>query len=495
MATNKKKNPLQKYLSSNKSYPILYAIAAGLYPILFYFTNNYTIVNTWSHVGYFLVMFLLLPIVVFMILHFVMKSTNFKKHEKYVFAFLNLFAFLIFMMFCYYAGFHLKVALLSFFVAIGFSFFFHGFFKKLVVFQLILALIGVYTLTPRIIKLINYSDAWTAQPDNIKSVKFVKKPNVYFIQPDGYANFSELRKENYKVDYSKFEEFLMKENFKYYEDFRSNYASTLSSNSATFMMKHHYYNNGTSFSEALNARNIIISDNAVLSIFKNNNYKTHFISELPYLILNRPKLGYDVSNFEVDDVSFIGTGLGETQDVIQPLKEYLNEDVDTSKFFFIELFNPGHIHGRKVDSEGIEGERKLWRESLVYANERIFKVISSIKEKDPNSLIVIMADHGGFVGMEYTNQIYNKTQDKDLVNSIFTSTLAIHWPNNNAPNYDTSFKSAVNVFRILFSYLGEDDSYLKNLQPDESFVILKDVEPPGVYKYIDQFGTVTLKKQ
>ena len=81
------------------------------------------------------------------------------------------------------------------------------------------------------------------------------------------------------------------------------------------------------------------------------------------------------------------------------------------------------------------------------------------------------------------------------MNSIFTSTLAIHWPNNNAPNYDTSFKSAVNVFRILFSYLGEDDSYLKNLQPDESFVILKDVEPPGVYKYIDQFGTVTLKKQ
>jgi hypothetical protein len=283
MAANKKKNPLQKYLSSNKSYPILYAIAAGLYPILFYFTNNYTIVNTWSHVGYFLVMFLLLPIVVFMILHF--------------------------------------VALLSFFVAIGFSFFFHGFFKKLVVFQLILALIGVYTLAPRIIKLINYSDAWTVQPDNIKSVRFVKKPNVYFIQPDGYANFSELRKENYKVDYSKFEEFLMKENFKYYEDFRSNYASTLSSNSATFMMKHHYYNNGTSFSEALNARNIIISDNAVLSIFKNNNYKTHFISELPYLILNRPKLGYDVSNFEVDDVSFIGTGLGETQDVIQPLKD------------------------------------------------------------------------------------------------------------------------------------------------------------------------------
>ena len=337
MAANKKKNPLQKYLSSNKSYPILYAIAAGLYPILFYFTNNYTIVNTWSHVGYFLVMFLLLPIVVFMILHFVMKSTNLKKHEKYVFPFLNVFAFLIFMMFCYYAGFYLKVALLSFFVAIGFSFFFHGFFKKLVVFQLILALIGVYTLAPRIIKLINYSDAWTVQPDNIKSVRFVKKPNVYFIQPDGYANFSELRKENYKVDYSKFEEFLMKENFKYYEDFRSNYASTLSSNSSIFMMKHHYYFNEKNFSEAIKTRDIIITKNPVLDIFKNNNYKTHFIAEMPYLLLNRPDFGYDVCNFNYKDISYIGTGLGERQDILTPLIDNINTAPNTPKFFFIEI--------------------------------------------------------------------------------------------------------------------------------------------------------------
>lgn len=495
MAAKKKQSLIQSFISNNKQYPVIAAISAGLYPILFYFTNNYTIVNTWSHVGFFILSFLIIPIIVFLFLNYIFKVPALKKYHKYAIPFLNIFAFLFFMMLCYYAGIKYKIAALCFLIAIVFSVFFYKHSKKIIIIQLILALIGVYTLTPRLVKLYHHSDEWTNQIDNVLDIKFKKKPNVYFIQPDGYANFSELRKETYNIDYSEFESFLNKENFKYYEGFRSNYPSTLSSNSATFMMKHHYYNNGTSISESLNARNIIITDNAVLSIFKNNNYKTYFLAELPYLILNKPKIGYDESNFSLNNVSYIGTGLGERQDIINPLKKYLTEENKKSKFFFIEIFNPGHIHGRKVDSEGIEGERKLWIESLKNANERLYDVITLIKEKDPNGLIIIMADHGGFVGMENTYQIYNKTQNRDIIYSIFTSTLAIHWPNNEVPEFDSSLKTPVNLFRILFSYLGNDESYLQNLQPDESFVILKDIEPSGAYKYIDQFGGITLKKQ
>jgi len=495
MAAKKEQSPLHFFLTNKKQYPVLAAIASGLYPVLFYFTNNYTIVNTWGHVGYFLFNFLAIPIVVFVLVNKLVTIFKLIKAKKYVLPFLNTFAFLFFMTVCYFAGIHHKAIALAFVLSVVFTIFFTRFYKKVIVLQLILAVIGVFTLTPRLFKLINYSSEWTQQPDEIENVLFKKKPNVYFIQPDGYANFSELKNKNYNVDYSELENFLKKENFKYYNDFRSNYASTLSSNSATFMMKHHHYNNGTSFSEALNARNIIISDNTVLSIFKNNDYKTYFVTELPYLLLNKPSIGYDTSNFTLDDVSYIGTGLGEPQDIIEPLSSYISEKITQPKFFFIEIFNPGHIHGRKVDSEGIEGERKLWAESLDRANSILFKTITAIKEKDPNALIVIMADHGGFVGLEYTGQIYSKTQDRDIIYSIFTSTLAIHWPENKAPNFDAEFKSAVNVFRILFSYLGEDESYLQNLQPNESFVILKDEKPEGVYKYIDDSGKITLKKQ
>ena len=169
-----------------------------------------------------------------------LKAIYVKRFQKHVLPFLNVFAFLFFMMICYYAGFHNKVAALSLFIAVGFSLFLYKFSKKVIVIQLLLALIGVFTITPRLIKLVNYSSVWEQQPDDIESIKFKKTPNVYFIQPDGYANFTELKKDYYNIDYSEFKSFLNKENFKYYHDFRSNYASTLSSNSSTFMIKHHY---------------------------------------------------------------------------------------------------------------------------------------------------------------------------------------------------------------------------------------------------------------
>ena len=495
MAAKKDQNFLGKFLSNNKQYPVLAAISAGLYPILFYFSNNYTLVNTGSHVGYFLLYFICIPIVLFIVTNRVSKIPSLSKWQKYVLPFLNVFVFLFLMKVCLYAGIQKKITLGILLFAGFFTFFLYKHYKKIIVIQLILALIGFTTLVPKIISQFNYSDDWLQQPDDIEQLIFKKTPNVYFIQPDGYTNFSELKKGYYNFDNSEFENYLKAENFINYNNFRSNYASTLSSNSATFMMKHHHYNKGASFSEAINARNLLISKNTVLDIFKNNKYKTHFLTELPYLLLNRPKMGYDVCNFSYDEIAYIGTGLGERKDILIPLKESIEKDSNTPKFYFIEIFSPRHIHGNKSASLGVKGERDLWVESLGRANTILMKTISIIKERDPNALVVLMADHGGFVGMEYTNQIYTKTQDRDLIHSIFSSTLAIHWPNNEAPDFDDSFKSAVNVFRILFSYLGENESYLSNLQDDGSYVVIKKEYPPGIYQYIDSEGEITLKKQ
>lgn len=495
MAVKKEQNFLGKFLSNNKQYPVLAAVAAGLYPILFYFSNNYTLVNTWSHIWYFIFYFICIPIVLFVIANRISKIPLLSKWQKYVLPFLNVLVFLFLMKVCLYAGIQKKIILgILLFTGI-YTFFLYKHYKKIIVIQLILALIGLVTLVPKIINHFNYSKDWLQQPDNIEQLVFKKTPNVYFIQPDGYTNSSELKKGYYNFDNSDFENYLKGENFTNYKDFRSNYASTLSSNSATFMMKHHHYNKGASFSEAINARDIIISKNAVLDIFKNNNYKTHFLTELPYLLLNRPKMGYDFCNFNYDEIAHIGTGLGERKDILAPLKENIEKDSISPKFFFIEIFNPGHIHGKKSASLGVDGERDLWFESLGRANTMLKKTISIIKERDPNALVILMADHGGFVGMEYTNQIYTKTQDRDLIYSIFSSTLAIHWPNNEAPVFDNSFKSAVNVFRVLFSYLGENESYLSHLQDDGSYVVIKKEYPSGIYQYIDSEGKITLKKQ
>lgn len=494
MATNKRQNFLGKFIADNKQYPILAAIAAGSYPILFYYSNNYTLINTWSHLAYFVFVFLLIPIVVFVIAHRLSKLPLFSKWRNYVLPFLNIFVFLFLLKVCLYAGIQKKISLGILIIAVLFALFLYKHFKKLIVIQLILVIIGVFTLVPIIIKQLNYSKEWMRQPDDIEKVVFKKKPNVYFIQPDGYTNFSELKKGVYNIDNIDFENFLKKNNFKNYDNFRSNYASTLSSNSSTFMMKHHHYNRGSNFNEALHARNIIISKNTVLDVFKKNNYKTYFITEMPYLLLNRPKLGYDNCNFSYSDISYIGSGFNNLREIKPYLVKYLNEDIGKPKFFFIEMFNPGHIQNKKRNSEGLEKEKEKWANSLLRANSKLKEIVSVITDSDDNALIIIMADHGGFVGFSYAEQVYIKTQDRKKIYSMFSSILTIHWPNGLAPEFDNKFKSSVNVFRILFSYLSEEMSYLSNLQPDDSYMIIYKGAPKGIYQYIDGNGKITFKK-
>jgi len=96
--------------------------------------------------------------------------------------------------------------------------------------------------------------------------------------------------------------------------------------------------------------------------------------------------------------------------------------------------------------------------------------------------------------MKYTLESYKKTQDRDKVYSIFSSTLAIHWPDNMAPSYDASLKTSVNLFRVIFSFLSQDESYLSKLQPNSSYVILKDGMTKGVYEYINENGKIVLNK-
>jgi hypothetical protein len=332
------------------------------------------------------------------------------------------------------------------------------------------------------------------QPDDIEDVIFKKRPNIYYIQPDGYVNFSEIDKGYYKLDNNEFRTYLDQSGFKVYSNFRSNYNSTLASNTATFSMRHHYNNSGFNFTETINGRDIIITKNAVLNIFKNNNYKTHFLAEWPYLLANQPKMGYDVSNFKYKELSMLGTGFSEEQDVLEPLKGFLKEEVDQSKFFFIEIFQPGHIPAHEVDSEGAIQEREHWMERLATANKKLKKIISAINSVDPDGLILILGDHGGYVGMDYMMQMREKTMDIDRLYSIFSTNLAIKWTQGMALEVDKNFKIAVNVFRILFSYMGDQPSYLEFLEKDVSYLIINKGAPKGVYQCIDEKGDISFKK-
>lgn len=479
---------------NNNWFPVLAGVAAGLYPLLFYYTNNYKMINSWGHLWYFVSVFILLPIVVFFVAHKISQIGLFKKLRPFVLPLLNFFFFFSYLNVALYAGFSWLRTLIVFAIAVLLAILLRKFFKKIIGFELILAAIGVFTLTPVVIKQLNYSKEWMQQPDDIEAAVFKKKPNIYFIQPDGYANFSELKKGFYNIDNAVFESYLEENNFKNYPGFRSNYAATLPTNSAIFMMKHHYYNNGSDFTEIIDARKIIVTDNSVLRILKNNGYRTFFLTEQPYFLTNKPKLGYDFCNFSTQEISFVTTGIGDPKDVIAPFKNYMEIYPEGPNFFFVEIFNPGHITNTAADSKGVAGERKHYIESLRESNRKLTELTQTILANDPEALIVIMADHGGFVGMNNTSQSYTKNTDPDFVNSIFSTILSVHWPHGEVPEFDNKLKTSVNLFRVLTAFLSENDSYLANLQPDKSYSVIYHGAPQGVYEYLDDDGAVVFKK-
>src|SRR5690606_19360879 len=196
MQAKKKQGFFSFFFKKESVFPITAAIAAGLYPLLFYYTNNYKMINSWGHLGYFICVFLLLPILVFFVVNKISGIGFFKKIQPFVLPFLNFFFFFFYVNIALYAGFSWIRTLVVFGIAVLLTFFLRKFFKKIIVFQLILALIGIFTLVPVVINQLNYSKEWMKQPDTIESAVFKKKPNIYFIQPDGYVNFSELKKGN-----------------------------------------------------------------------------------------------------------------------------------------------------------------------------------------------------------------------------------------------------------------------------------------------------------
>lgn len=489
----KDKTFIRAFITRSK-FPIIAAIASGLYPIIFYYTNNYSLINSWKHLGFFIVLFLVLPVITFSVINSILEGSSQKKWTPNVLGFLNVFAFLMFIQLCLYAQLQWTFTFLALLSASIFSIFLHRYLRKMITIQFLLVIVSLFWLFSTIKTQVTYSTEWMVQPDDIEQVQFKKRPNIYYIQPDGYVNFSEMSKGYYNHDNSAFKFFLEDNDFKNYDDVRSNYTSTLVSNSATFSMKHHYYNSGFNFTEIANARETIISKNAVLDIFKNNNYKTHYIAEISYLLNNFPEMGYDACNLDYNDISFITDGRKYEEDIVKPVEKYLKEDPEHSKFFFIHIYKPGHTSSNANETLGAEKEFELYLENLKSANERLQRVINLIQEYDPDGLIIMMADHGGYAGFDNMLDIRIKTEDRDKLYSAFSTQLSIKWPYNEVPEFDYRFRSGINLFRILFAYLSEDNKYLDNLQNDGSYTIIEKNAPKGIYKVIDDDGSIIFEK-
>lgn len=480
---------LFSYINNCEQYPVLVIFIAGLYPLLHYYNGNIQDATSWQQFLFLFSLCFVLPQLILALIPLVLKVNFLKKMKSKSLSvlsnstFLGLIGFFLFFP-------NKKKILALILIGIGVGWFFSKHLRKIIFIQLILVVINSVTFLPKLmfhLKLNN--DNWTQLTSEELETEFTETPNVFVIQPDGYVNFSEIDKAPYSYDNSSFKNWLVSEGFKNYEDFRSNYYSTYTSNSSMFAMKHHYYSNtNISTLKTHKANEVIVgNNNNVLSILKMNGYKSYLITDNTYFLVNRESMHYDYCNVKPNQVSYYRSGVLHDVDIMKDFNKTLDTITRHKNFFFIERTIPGHIVHKKSLSQGKDQERLLYIEALKKANQWLKAIISSISNFDEDAIIVIVADHGGYVGMNYTMEAVERKLNKQEILSSFSSVLSIKWPKS-IKSSNIEFKSNVNLFRNLFYTLSGNDALIKNKALDASYLPLRDASNFGYYKYMNNSG-------
>lgn len=360
-------------------------------------------------------------------------------------------------------------------------------YKKLIVFLFAFSSLSFFRVLIHIYEDIK-PDYWLQQNDDIANVKFKSFPNIYLIQPDGYVAQSTLEKSPYNHK-SDLYQWLKLNDFKIYDDFRSNYPASLTSNASLFAMKQHKFANMLLPEiEMANAREVITTSNPVISILNNNGYHTNFIAQDEYFQQNRKQNNYNHFNIQLEEFPFYSKGDDEVRNVFSDLKKAMNI-TKTPQFFFVEKLLPHHV-GFYNTEESLVKERDRHIKRIEEVNGWLKTTINYITEKDKNSIVIILADHGGWVGLKSFNDLFSNTKP-ELITSTFSNIAAIKWNGHLEPDYDNNLKTNVNLFRVLFSVLSKDPKYLEQLEDDSSYNLkLNSFGFKTVEKRIDSEGRI-----
>jgi len=310
------------------------------------------------------------------------------------------------------------------------------------------------------------------------------------VQPDGYVGQEVLESPLYNSTKSEIYDWLRNEDFKVYDGFRSNYPASLNSNSSLLTMRQHRFGGGLypSFEQAY-TREIISGDNPVLRIFKNNGYRTVLIAEDEYFQQNLCDQYFDAYNVDLDQVAYFSDGSSVVRDVLEDTRSFLQSEQAQPVFYFIEKCMPHHAP-LWAPEDRVNKERNDYLGKLDETNEWIKATVLSIEEKDPNAIIIVLADHGGWLGLEDFDQMF-ETKDETYLWSIYSALAAIKWNGYLEEGYDAQLRTNVNLFRILFASLSQNNKLLDHLEDNSSYNLTqKNTFFKGVRAVLDDSGNV-----
>jgi hypothetical protein len=492
---NEIRNKITDFLNNKKEYSHLAIFVAGLYPFFQYYSNNIAEATSWQQFLFITGLCFVLPQIVLLLWAFCRKLNVFKLIKNKGISILNAIVFSGLIGFLV-LNLNRKMLVIILIVGAILGFILMKHLKKVLIIQFIFTITSVVSLAPKLLFQLQHDNStWAKLSEEELDTEFLKTPNIFVIQPDGYVNVSEISQAPYNFNNSEFVTWLSASGFKNHSDFRSNYYSTYTSNSSMFAMQHHYYSNTNPATLKTHDANeaIVGKYNNVLNILKNNKYRSHLITDNSYFLIDREPSQYDYCNINSNLISYHNSGAVNGADIIPDLERVLDTLSGTSNFFFIEKTLPSHIRYAKNTTEGIDKERLRYIERVKLANDWIESLVKKINEFDEQALIIIVADHGGFVGLEYTLEAVMKKLNYQEVISSFSSLLSIKWPDG-YESEDLNYMSNVNLFRNVFYTLSKNDKLLNNLNDNSSFLPLKENGKANYYQYLDDKGKFVFKK-
>ena len=315
-----------------------------------------------------------------------------------------------------------------------------------------------------------------------------EKPDVYFLVLDAYSGDITLQ-QDYNYDNSKFKNELKDRGFVVQKPSYSNYPNT--ELSIPSIMNMVYLDSIVDMvgkdSDDVQILIELRDGNNAMDMFNQNDYHLTYLfggssvspsDDDEYEIL----CGRGILNMNEDlQRSFVQTyfTINYLRTILYEDFRYHNLECSTNEVLQFEKKNekPQYVHihlflphqpfvynssGERVDHKYTEDRfdeslRDAYLEQLIFANKITLEMIDSIQNRDANSVIILMSDHGGRLGVDWNNPT-----ELDYYRA-FNNLSAFYFPGH-ADELPENI-AAVNTFRVFFNaYFDTDYELLEDRQ-------------------------------
>jgi hypothetical protein len=304
------------------------------------------------------------------------------------------------------------------------------------------------------------------------------RPDIYFLLMDEYSSSKALR-ETYKFE-NNLDSFLLNEGFSIQENSRSNYNFTAFSMSATLNMS---FIDGIENVKAVTADDyatcgILVRDNEVIKFLDAHGYeivnysvfdlagnpamveqsflplKTKLITDRTLFARMNKDIGWLLMTwypFKLFKRNYILKHRDNNEKFQELVEKSAKEKKAKPRFFYAHFYMPHppyyyDRHGNPTDNATIYREYKYdpmysYLDYLMYTNDRIKEMVTTIRTSNPNAVIILLSDHG-----------YRKRMDKTTAEPphFFENLNAVYFPDQNYSGLYDSITN-VNMFRVILN--------------------------------------------